>query len=221
MDANMPGSFEEVPSTPKPSSKTRSARTTQRRTVVQRTEDKSSQMPSSLSLVILLVGLALAASNLWLMTGQVGSLNGLEQSWSGLLNNYSMRRNAPAPEATATAPQEQSVKLLYSVTEGEVVLPGLQARLADPIVDYYKMTGVSLNAVLIERKKPLSLFVRVRLFFADNHDEEFLWPFNGSDQDFWVPPCVQMATKADQVQCPAEFLTKYPHIKALMEMKKK
>ena len=198
-------------------SRTRKTRSTTRRTQTQvRETTRASSVPSTFSLGVLLLGLVLAASNLWLMTGQTGSLNGLRESWQSLLGNYGAHRAAkPAPQP-APEPEKPSVKLLYSVANGEDVLPGLQEKLADPIVDYYKMSGAELSAVLIERKQPLSKVVRVRLFFVDGSESEFLWPFTDKASDWWVPPCTLGEPEPDLPACPADFLAKYPQIRQLM-----
>jgi hypothetical protein len=170
------------------------------------------------SLVVLLVGLALAAFNLLLMTTEVGTHVGLQQSWQTLMTNYASRTSGDKQSA-AFAPEtsESAVRLLYSVTGGEAVLPGLQEKIADPIVDYHLLAEQKLDAVLIERKLPLSKFVRVRLFFADRTESEFLWPYAGADEDWWVPPCSPDPADDETPVCPASFLERYPEIESLMK----
>lgn len=173
------------------------------------------------SLAVLLSGLGLSAYNLLLMTSEVGTLTGLQQSWQILMHNYGSRRGpATEPVPAVSAATEPSVRLLYSVTGGESVVPGLQEKIADPIVDYHRLAGTALDAVLIERKLPLSKFVRVRLFFTDKSESEFLWPYGGADDDWWVPTCTLAEPTADEPLCPPAFLEAYPRIKALMKIKK-
>lgn len=146
------------------------------------------------------------------MTGKAGALDGVRQSWDVLMANYGMRGAPPPAPVVAPTPEPLRPAVLYSVVDGADLRPMFESRLAAPFIDYHDAVGKPLGGMLIERKLASSRVVRVRAFFEDGTEQEFLWRFSAAGDLWWIPECG--AAKA-QV-CPLEFLAKYPAIAEAM-----
>lgn len=168
----------------------------------------------------LLIGLALSAYNLSLMTTTKGSLNGMTGAFSQFQQNYAMRRTpAPAVKPVQEAPkcEEPQPPVVFSIVkfrEGEEAM--LRTNLAEPLSAYYAEARwpVALSAALVERKNASSRDVNVRLFFADGTESSFLWPATNSKDGWWTPPCTSDAATAgaNLPLCPPSFSARYPSL---------
>ncbi|OGL74064.1 hypothetical protein A3C96_03440 [Candidatus Uhrbacteria bacterium RIFCSPHIGHO2_02_FULL_60_10] len=179
------------------------------------------RLPISLCTLVLAIGLLLAGANFFYMAVQAGALRGLEESYNQLLRNYGTKIGKPlvieVPAEPAPIPEEKPI-VLMSVTGTSEVKEMLEGRVASPVVDFYQEYGRPLSVVLIERQKPLSTLARVRLFFKDGGEKEFMWPVGGKSGGWWVPNCVLPdEAKIDDVVCPETFLAQYPEIEKLMK----
>lgn len=146
------------------------------------------EFPKAAPMIALIVGLALSAYNLSLMTSAWGRAEGLDDALTQSQRNYVARRPAPAPAAPVCEAPKPSV--LFSVVryrDGEEA--ALRANLADPLLAYYGSgSRTPLQAVLIERKNAASRDVNVRLFFADGTETTYLWPSTHAKDGVWTPP---------------------------------
>lgn len=189
------------------------------------------RIPSPVAIIILLLGLGLAFTNLVYMTEHTGSVVALWTSLDQLSENYRLNgrgRRAPMMaelkemaeklviEKESEAPRAVVVYSVISYREGE--RETLAQRLAAPLVDYYHDAGGEprLDVVLIERKNAGSKDVNVRLFFSDGTEERFLWPRTHSEDGWWLPPCVIQTSNGEEKACPARFLGTYPEITTLL-----
>ncbi len=168
-----------------------------------------------LSLLAILAILALGIANLFYVTWQSGQLEAMADSYSLLRANYSSRHTPPPPSAPAPVAEEKTAFVFSLADANDRAL--IQAMVSEPATDYYKAVGRPLSAVLIERQKPLSKFIRVRLFFKDGGEADNLWPFTSSRDDWWLPACVpNLSASSTKTQCPADYLAKYPDIARLL-----
>jgi len=183
---------------------------------------KKTNTPNAAPLAALLIGLALSAYNLALMTSAKGNLDGMTRSFSQVQDNYAMRRSPmPVVKPVQEAPkcEEPKPPVVFSVVkfrEGEEAL--LRANLAEPLAAFYAESRwpVAVSAVLIERKNASSKDVSVRIFFADGVEGTFLWPSTNAENGMWTPPCTIDQAKAtvDAPLCPPTFAARYPDLVA-------
>lgn len=168
----------------------------------------------ALLLAVLLLGLALSAINLALMTTNVGTLEGLRGSFADLQSNYASRRVPPPAPVPQPAPPQAPV--IFSVVrfqdDGEEAR--LRMDLAAPIVEYYGETQwpAPLTALLIERRNASSRDVNVRIFFGDGSETAFFWPSTNSVDGKWVPPCSPAGDTPDEPICPPTFSARHPDL---------
>ncbi len=173
-------------------------------------------LPASATMfVVLLALLVFSGTNLYIAVNQYGSFQGLRQSWDTLMQNYRLSNRTVVVQQPAPipAPTPERAVALYSVVQGESLIPSIESMVVNPLEDYYAAVGKPLEAVYVERRVATSQLIRVHLFFRDGTDEEFLWPFTGKATDWWVPDCsLSVEPAAGQTACPLEFLYKYPAI---------
>jgi len=197
-------------------------RRTARKPVVPKIEVQTiaakSRLPKSGSAGMLFVLLALllfAGIDLYVVVDQYGSLQGQRQSWDSLMENYRTSSRTKIVEVPAPVPPPVPEKpaALYSVVQGESLIPAIESMVVEPLIDYHSAIGNPLKGIYVERKVATSKLIRVHLFLKDGSDAEFLWPFTGKETDWWIPECaIAPDATAKEPQCPVEFLYKYPAI---------
>lgn len=179
---------------------------------------RSANRPAGLGgpgLFVLFAILSLGVLNLYYVTWQTGQLAAMTESFETLRANYASRLTPPLPPPPAPVVEEKTALVFSLADANDRAL--IQVMVSEPAAAYYEAVGRPLAAVLVERKKPLSKFVLVRLFFRDGGEAETLWPFTSSPNDWWLPSCeASLSASSTKTQCPADFLTKYPDIARLL-----